>query len=192
MYRLIASIVSLMALSGSALRAQDVTGTWQGTLVAGRELRTVIKVSKTPEGSLGATLYSIDQQAPPIQVSSVMLQGNALKLNIATMGATYEGKLSGDGSTITGSMTMGPGEAGGQLDIQGQRGVEESLAALAGRCTPGRTGCRQWENLPRLTPRWGRVPDFGPRYSMKTARCQIPPLPACGARASAPSIRAGA
>jgi uncharacterized protein (TIGR03435 family) len=108
MHKPIMPIVALMALSGSALLAQDITGTWQGTLVAGRELRTVIKISKTPGGSLGATLYSIDQPAPPIQISTVTVQGSALKLNIATMGATYEGKLSGDGNTITGSMTMGP------------------------------------------------------------------------------------
>jgi len=108
MHKPIMPIVALMALSGSALLAQDITGTWQGTLVAGRALRTVIKISKTPGGSLGAALYSIDQPAPPIQISTVTVQGSALKLNIATMGATYEGKLSGDGNTITGSMTMGP------------------------------------------------------------------------------------
>lgn len=108
MYKPVAPVVALVALSGSALLAQDITGTWQGTLVAGRELRAVIQISKTPGGTLGATLYSIDQQAPPIQVSTVTQQGSAVKLNIATMGATYEGKLTGDGNTITGSMSMGP------------------------------------------------------------------------------------
>ena len=102
-------ILGVAALSGSALFGQDITGTWQGTLVAGRELRTVIKISKTAGGSLGATLYSIDQpQAPAIQVTSVSFQGSALKLTIAAMGATYEGKLSGDGNTDTGAMNLGP------------------------------------------------------------------------------------
>jgi uncharacterized protein (TIGR03435 family) len=109
MHKPMRSLLVLVAFSGTALRAQDLTGTWQGTLVAGRELRTVIKISKTPTGTLGATLYSIDQpQAPPIQVTSVSQQGSQLKLTIAAMGATYEGKLSGDGNTIVGTINMGP------------------------------------------------------------------------------------
>jgi len=103
------SMIALAAMPACVLFAQDITGTWQGTLVAGRELRTVVKISKTPGGILGATLYSIDQpQAPPIQVTAVALQGSTLKLTIPAMGAIYEGKLSGDGNTITGSVSMGP------------------------------------------------------------------------------------
>lgn len=108
MHKPILSILALVALSGSAL-GQEISGTWQGTLVAGRELRTVIKISKTPGGILGATLYSIDQpQAPPIQVTTISQHGPTLKLTIAAMGATYEGKLSSDGDTITGNMNLGP------------------------------------------------------------------------------------
>jgi len=105
----ILSIVALASLSGSALLAQDITGTWQGTLVAGQSLRTVVKISKTPGGSLAATVYSIDQpQAPPMAVTAVTFQGSVLKLTVATMGAAYEGKLNSDGNTITGNLTMGP------------------------------------------------------------------------------------
>ena len=112
MHKPMARIVALMALSGSALLAQDVTGTWQGTLVAGRELRTVIKISKTPSGSLGATLYSI-------------------RLVQSGSGTTRVEIRIDEGAD--GRAGAGPrGEAGGQLDIQSQRGVEESLAALAG------------------------------------------------------------
>lgn len=50
-----------LGLSGGALFAQDITGTWQGTLQAGRELRTVIKISKADGGGLKAVMYSIDQ-----------------------------------------------------------------------------------------------------------------------------------
>jgi len=103
------SILALAIMPASLLLAQDIAGNWQGTMVLGREMRAVITISKTPGGMLGATLHLIDQpQAPPIQASAVTLQGAALKLTIAAMGATYEGKLNGDGNTITGNMTMGP------------------------------------------------------------------------------------
>lgn len=108
MHKPILSILALVVLSGTAL-GQEISGTWQGTLVAGRELRTVIKIARTPGGILGATLYSIDQpQAPPIQVTAITQQGPTVKLTIAAMGATYEGKLSSDGNTITGNMNLGP------------------------------------------------------------------------------------
>src|SRR5579872_1942280 len=109
MKRLLLSILALAAISASVLLGQDITGTWQGTLVAGRELRTVVKISKTPGGVLGATLYSIDQpQAQPVPITSVALQGSTLKFTIAAMGATYEGKLSGDGNAINGTLNAGP------------------------------------------------------------------------------------
>lgn len=101
------SLVALAALPG-LLPAQEITGTWQGTLTVGRELRMVLKIAKTPGGSLDATLYSIDQPAPPIPATAVTFQGSALKFTVAAMGATYEGKLNGDGNTITGNISMGP------------------------------------------------------------------------------------
>ena len=54
-------IIALAAWSGGALLAQDITGTWQGTLQAGRDLRIVIKVSKGDAGGLKAVMHSIDQ-----------------------------------------------------------------------------------------------------------------------------------
>jgi uncharacterized protein (TIGR03435 family) len=41
-------------------------------------------------------------------VTAVTQQGSILKLTIAAMGATYEGKLGGESNTITGTITMGP------------------------------------------------------------------------------------
>ena len=55
--------LAFAALTGGALRAQDITGTWQGTLKAGRDLRTVLKISKDDE-RLKATMYSIEPHDP--------------------------------------------------------------------------------------------------------------------------------
>jgi uncharacterized protein (TIGR03435 family) len=104
--RMLCLIVFAM-LSATALLAQDVTGTWQGTLNVGKGLRTVLKISKADSG-LKATFYSIDQGGQGIPVTAVTLQGTTLKYSITAIGGTYEGKLSPDGNSIAGTWSQGP------------------------------------------------------------------------------------
>ena len=110
MKKLVAPVLALAALSAWStvtLRAQlDITGTWQGTLQAGRDLRTVVKISKAG-AELTAVLYSIDQGGGALPASGVTLQGSTIRFAVPGVGATYEGKVSADGASITGSMTQG-------------------------------------------------------------------------------------
>jgi uncharacterized protein (TIGR03435 family) len=100
-------ILALAALSGGALFAQNITGTWQGTLKAGpQELRIVIKVSLDND-KLKAVTYSIDQGGQPIPVSAITKDGSAIKMTVAAINGSYEGKLSADGNSITGTWTQG-------------------------------------------------------------------------------------
>lgn len=103
-------MVALMSLSAGVLLAQDLTGTWQGTLLApnGKELRIVIKVSKADGSALKAVMYSIDQASPPITVNPVTLQGSTVKMTVSGVGGSYEGKLEADGDSITGNWKQGP------------------------------------------------------------------------------------
>src|SRR5580704_11441718 len=87
---------------------QNIADTWQGTLHAGRDLRTVVKISKADGGGYKAVFYSIDQGGDGLPVDSVTLDGTMVKMTLKMIGGTYEGKLSGDGKTITGSWTQGP------------------------------------------------------------------------------------
>ncbi len=106
MKRLTLSILALAALSGSALQAQNITGSWQGTLEAGpQKLRVVFKIS-LEDDKLKGIMYSIDQGARPIPVSTVTKDGSTVKMAIGGLG-TYEGKLSGDGNSINGTWTQG-------------------------------------------------------------------------------------
>ncbi len=41
--------------------ARDLTGTWQGTLHAGKDLRTVVKITKDDKSAYKAQFFSIDQ-----------------------------------------------------------------------------------------------------------------------------------
>lgn len=85
----------------------DIAGTWQGTLHLGKDLRAVIKIDKTTDGALKSTMWSIDQNGGPIPVKTTTFVGGALKLDIDAIGGTYEGKMSPDNATLTGTFTQG-------------------------------------------------------------------------------------
>jgi uncharacterized protein (TIGR03435 family) len=109
MKKSLSCVAGLLALSGIALQAQDVTGTWQGVLPAGKELRIVIKISREDSGGLRALMYSIDQ-GPQALPGTVTLEGSTVKMSIPGIGASFEGKLSGDGNLIAGNFSQGPGK----------------------------------------------------------------------------------
>jgi uncharacterized protein (TIGR03435 family) len=85
---------------------QSVADTWQGTLRSGQDLRVVFKISKAEDG-YKAVFYSIDQGLE-LPVAKIMLDGSTLKMTLAMNLVTYEGRLSPDGKTITGTWSQGP------------------------------------------------------------------------------------
>jgi len=99
-------LMAFTLLAGGALRAQDLTGNWQGTLKASKDLRIILVVSKE-DGRLQAKLYSIDEAAQPFRVSSISQVGATLKFAIDLNGTTYEGKLNPANTTIAGTWTQG-------------------------------------------------------------------------------------
>jgi uncharacterized protein (TIGR03435 family) len=100
-------ILALAAVSGGALRAQNVTGTWQGTLKAGQQdLRTVVKILLEDDKLKGA-FYSIDQRSPAIPANTITRDGSNIKMTFSALNGTYEGKLSGDGNSIAGTWSQG-------------------------------------------------------------------------------------
>src|SRR5580698_6659492 len=97
---------AIVALQASAVLAQDITGTWQGTVPAAlhstRDFREVIQISK--DGNvLKAILFGIDSQpglnfntqpGQSFPSSSVAFQGNAIKIQFPGIGGRYQGTLS--------------------------------------------------------------------------------------------------
>ena len=86
--------------------ATGIVGTgWQGYLCNGsRDHRTVLKVSKQ-DGKLRAAMYWIDEGGRSTTAFSVTLLDSTFKADLAY--GNYEGKLSADGTSITGTWTQG-------------------------------------------------------------------------------------
>jgi len=106
MRKLMLRALAFAALSG-ALFAQNITGTWQGTLKVGpQELRVVFKIALNDD-KLAATFYSIDQQSPAIPANSITRDGSAVKIGITALNGTFEGRLSTDLTSIAGTWNQG-------------------------------------------------------------------------------------
>jgi uncharacterized protein (TIGR03435 family) len=87
----------------------DVLGIWQGTLHAGRDLRLELKITQAAAaGEYKTAFYSIDQGGQSIPVTKTTFANGTLTFSIDAIGGKYEGKISPDGKTITGTWTQGP------------------------------------------------------------------------------------
>jgi uncharacterized protein (TIGR03435 family) len=86
-----------------------IEGTWQGTLHLpnGGNLRIVNKVTRDPNGALKVQDYSIDQGAQPMQATSASFDNGAFKYAIQFIDGEYEGKMSSDGNSISGTWKQG-------------------------------------------------------------------------------------
>jgi uncharacterized protein len=100
-------MLALLFFTAAVSRSQDITGDWNGKLNAnGAELRLVLHITKNPDGSLKATLDSIDQRAKGIPVASTTLKDSNLTLEVDAVNAVYEGKVNADAGEITGTWTQ--------------------------------------------------------------------------------------
>jgi uncharacterized protein (TIGR03435 family) len=98
----------IVACAAVPALAQNITGTWQGTLQAGRDLRIVIRISTTEKDDLKAIMYSIDQGAQGLPGGAIVRQGATVRIPVPGVGGEFEGKLSADGNSIAGTWTQGP------------------------------------------------------------------------------------
>jgi uncharacterized protein (TIGR03435 family) len=100
------SIAVLTLLSASVLaQAQNIAGNWQGILQAGKDLRVVVAIANTD--GLKGMMYLIDQSGQGLPASSITFQGATLRMTFSGIGVTFDGSMSADGKTITGTFTQG-------------------------------------------------------------------------------------
>jgi uncharacterized protein (TIGR03435 family) len=142
-------VVALASLAAGPLRAQDLTGNWQGTLKATKDLRMILVVTKE-DGRLQAKLYSIDETAQPFRVSSILQDGTTVKFAIDLNGTTYEGKMSADNNMIAGTWTQGVTP----LPLDFSRATKETA----------------WEIPAPPPPRKSMPPDADPSFEVSTIK----------------------
>ncbi|WP_299819505.1 alpha/beta fold hydrolase [uncultured Pontibacter sp.] len=89
-------LLSLLTYTSLAQEANNVTGSWNGSLtVGGAKLRLVFNISTGPGGTLTATMDSPDQGAKGIPVASVKQEQDSLYLDIPAIRGNYAGKITG-------------------------------------------------------------------------------------------------
>lgn len=83
-------------------------GNWAGSLQAGDAvLHLVLHIAKADDGSFKATLDSLDQGVYGIEVTSLTRKDSHLQFTVASVGASYEAKISQNGSGIEGVWSQG-------------------------------------------------------------------------------------
>jgi hypothetical protein len=92
-------------------KPSEIDGAWMGSLDTGAiKLRVVFRIVNTEDG-LTATLDSPDQGVKGIAASSVKREGSSLKIEAASVGGAFAGKIAADFSSIEGTWTQGGGTA---------------------------------------------------------------------------------
>jgi len=83
-------------------------GQWSGSLQAGEAmLHLVLHVTKAEDGSLKATIDSLDQGVYGIEVTSFTQKDAILRFSVASVSASYEGRLAADHHSIDGDWIQG-------------------------------------------------------------------------------------
>jgi uncharacterized protein (TIGR03435 family) len=159
----LAYAVQSRAQSAAQNTVQSIEGTWQGTLYAVQgPIRNVLKISKADGGGWKAVLYSIDQGGRPIPADTVTLQGSTLKISVSAIGDSYEGKLSADGQSISGTWTQGPL----LLPLNLERATEQTA----------------WEIPAPIPPPKPMAADADPSFEVATIKPSTPGAPGNGFR----------
>jgi pimeloyl-ACP methyl ester carboxylesterase len=107
-YKMLLMCLPLLFVT-SSLRAQDMTGDWQGALPVsqGKPLRIVLKISRGEDGIRNARFYSIDQTTDGYSADPITVTDPRSGFVFRFPQASYEGQLSADGNAIDGTWIQG-------------------------------------------------------------------------------------
>jgi hypothetical protein len=81
--------------------ARCFVGAWQGQL---ERQSLVVAIERNADGSLAGKLTTLSQGSIPVPIDSILIGAEIrLHMELKSIGAVYEGRLSGNASEITGS-----------------------------------------------------------------------------------------
>lgn len=102
-------MVATATCLAAPLGAQDIAGTWQGTLSAfGLQFRQLLRVTKAA-GRWTVIGYNLDEESDADSSSSIVLHGSHVTITSRPQppddpGSTYEGVLDRGAHTLTGTL----------------------------------------------------------------------------------------
>ncbi|MEL6536157.1 MAG: alpha/beta fold hydrolase, partial [Bacteroidota bacterium] len=100
-------LMMLWMVATGSLAAQDLSGTWKGTLeVSGTQLEVFFNLTKTDDAYSG-TMDVPMQGAKDLPLDKVEVTGNGVTLGFSAAGITYEGEYQA-GKGIVGTFNQGP------------------------------------------------------------------------------------
>ncbi len=90
------------------LLGQSPEGLFLGEIAGGMgKLRLALEIKQSADGKFSSQIISIDQGYAKLPAAATTFVDKTLKLNLGNINAGYEGTLSDDGQTLTGTFTQG-------------------------------------------------------------------------------------
>ena len=112
-----------------AADAHSITGDWQGMVA---RLRLNVKIEQAADGTLSGKLTSVDQGNITIPIDTVSFApSTGLRLELKSIGASYEGKLSEDGNELVGTWQQGGNSIALSFHRPGANAEKPTLKARA-------------------------------------------------------------
>lgn len=99
-------LISILFFLAFVTSAQSFIGTWEGKLQVNVQLRVVLMISTTTEGTLKATLKSPDQSSDLLFTDTCFVKNDSIFFRAKKYAVSFKGKLNG-GNTIQGVFTQG-------------------------------------------------------------------------------------
>jgi hypothetical protein len=86
---------------------EGVVGQWRGLLEAGvSKLRVELQISTAEDGTLIGNLSSPDQGSMAVRLDSIVVEDEKVTIDVAEVGAVFDGYLVDDGATLLGQWTQ--------------------------------------------------------------------------------------
>jgi hypothetical protein len=122
---LVAGLIGLCAV-GQAQTAPKATGHWQGKIeIPDHELAITVDIARSPKGVWIGSMSVLGSSAVDVPLSSITVEDTAVRFTADLPDkASFDGHLSADGGSLSGTAASAAGEAPFQLMRDGEANVK--------------------------------------------------------------------
>ena len=122
----LAMLLVVSVLSAGVQAAVDPSGRWEGKImIPEREISLVVDLARTPAGPWIGSLSIPASTSIDVPLVTITIEGTVVKFSAMLPGkASFEGKVSGDGRSLSGNASNAEGSAPFQLARTGPASVK--------------------------------------------------------------------